>query len=57
MMNVRKSYVRVDFFPASLNALTYATAAAANYDAKLKLLHVVTPVGPLAEGLLVTAPT
>jgi nucleotide-binding universal stress UspA family protein len=55
MINVRKILCPVDFFPASLNALTYATALAANYDAKLKLLHVVTPVGPLAEGLLVTA--
>jgi nucleotide-binding universal stress UspA family protein len=45
----------VDFSPASQGALTYAAALAANYDARLKLLHVVTPVGPLAEGLLVTA--
>jgi nucleotide-binding universal stress UspA family protein len=55
MINISRILCPVDFFPASLSALTYATALASNYDAKLKVLHVVTPVGPLAEGLLVTA--
>jgi nucleotide-binding universal stress UspA family protein len=45
----------VDFFPASTSALTYATALASNYEADLRLLHVVSPIGPLVEGSLVTA--
>jgi nucleotide-binding universal stress UspA family protein len=45
----------VDFFPASLNAIAHATALASNYDAELKVVHVVTPIGPIAEGLLVSA--
>jgi nucleotide-binding universal stress UspA family protein len=55
MITVRKIFCPVDFFPASLSALTYATALASNYDAELKLLHVVSPISPLAEGLMVTS--
>jgi nucleotide-binding universal stress UspA family protein len=34
----------VDFFPASLRAVDYAIGLAQKYDAKLHLLHVVSPI-------------
>jgi nucleotide-binding universal stress UspA family protein len=34
----------VDFFPASLRAVDYAIGLAKKYDAKLHLLHVVSPI-------------
>jgi nucleotide-binding universal stress UspA family protein len=38
----------VDFFPASDAGVTYAVGLAANYDAQIHLLHVITPVLPMA---------
>jgi nucleotide-binding universal stress UspA family protein len=48
MVNVKKILCPVDFFPASDNAFKYAAGLAANYDATIHLLHVVTPIPPTA---------
>jgi nucleotide-binding universal stress UspA family protein len=40
--------VPVDFFPASDAAVLYAAGLAANYDAAVHLLHVITPIAPAA---------
>src|SRR5262245_55185138 len=46
MMRIQKILCPIDFFPASESALDYAIALAKNYEARLVLLHVVTPVLP-----------
>jgi nucleotide-binding universal stress UspA family protein len=48
MITMEKILVPVDFFPASEAAVTYATGLAANYEAAVHLLHVVTPITPTA---------
>jgi nucleotide-binding universal stress UspA family protein len=44
MISIKKVLCPVDFFPASDAAVKYAAGLAANYDATLHLLHVVTPI-------------
>jgi len=44
MITMEKILCPVDFFPASDEAVTYAAGLAANYDASIHLLHVVTPI-------------
>src|SRR5690242_8676851 len=44
MISIKKILCPVDFFPASDAAVNYAAGLAANYDAGIHLLHVVTPV-------------
>ena len=46
MITISKILCPVDFFPASDAAVTYAAGLAANYDATVHLLHVITPVVP-----------
>ena len=48
MINIKKILCPVDFFPASDAAVMYAAGLANNYDARLHLLHVITPVAPVA---------
>jgi nucleotide-binding universal stress UspA family protein len=49
MIEIQNILCPVDFFPASFRAAGYAIALAKNYDAKLHLLHVVSPVPYTAE--------
>ena len=44
MITMEKILCPADFFPASDEAVTYAAGLAANYDASIHLLHVVTPI-------------
>ena len=44
MITIKNILCPVDFFPASNAAVNYAAGLAANYDAVIHLLHVVTPV-------------
>ncbi len=44
MVHIEKILCPVDFSQASLRAADYAIALAANYEAELHLLHVVSPV-------------
>jgi nucleotide-binding universal stress UspA family protein len=44
MITIAKILVPVDFFPASDAAVNYAAGIAANYDASVHLLHVITPI-------------
>jgi nucleotide-binding universal stress UspA family protein len=44
MININKILCPVDFFPASEAAVKYAAGLAGNYDARLHLLHVITPI-------------
>ena len=46
MITINKILCPVDFFPASDAAVKYAASLASNYDAKIHLLHVITPVLP-----------
>src|SRR5262245_27776607 len=48
MITIKKILCPVDFFPASDAAVQYAAGLAANYDATIRLLHVVTPIPPTA---------
>ena len=48
MITINKILCPVDFFPASDAAANYAVGLAANYDARLHLLHVITPLLPTA---------
>jgi nucleotide-binding universal stress UspA family protein len=48
MITVTKILCPVDFFPASDAAVNYAIGLAANYDARIHLVHVVTPLLPTA---------
>ena len=44
MVRIRTILCPVDFFPASLRAAEYAIGLARKYDAKLHLIHIVSPV-------------
>ena len=44
MVNIRTILCPVDFFPASDAAVSYAAGLAANYEATIRLLHVITPI-------------
>jgi nucleotide-binding universal stress UspA family protein len=44
MINIKKILCPVDFFPASDAAVNYAAGLAANYEAEIHLLHVITPI-------------
>jgi nucleotide-binding universal stress UspA family protein len=44
MITIKKILCPVDFFPASDAAVNYAAGLAANYDATVHLLHVITPI-------------
>jgi nucleotide-binding universal stress UspA family protein len=44
MINIKKILCPVDFFPASHAAVKYAAGLAANYDATIHFLHVLTPI-------------
>src|SRR5262249_37293745 len=48
MISITKILCPVDFFPASDAAVNYAAGLAANYDARIHLLHVITPQLPTA---------
>src|SRR5215831_9409776 len=48
MISISKILCPVDFFPASGAAVNYAVGLAANYDARIHLLHVITPLVPTA---------
>jgi nucleotide-binding universal stress UspA family protein len=48
MITIKKILCPVDFFPASEAAVNYAAGLAANYDAAIHLLHVITPIAPAA---------
>jgi nucleotide-binding universal stress UspA family protein len=48
MISISKILCPVDFFPASDAALNNAAELAANYDARIHLLHVITPLLPTA---------
>jgi nucleotide-binding universal stress UspA family protein len=50
MVRFDKILCPVDFFPASLRAFDYALKLAANYEARVYVLHVVAPVIPAAYG-------
>jgi nucleotide-binding universal stress UspA family protein len=43
MVRIKSILCPVDFSPSSLSAANYAIALASNYEAKLHLLHVVSP--------------
>ena len=44
MITINKILCPVDFFPASDAAVNYAAGLASNYDATVRLLHVITPM-------------
>jgi nucleotide-binding universal stress UspA family protein len=46
MITINRILCPVDFFPASDAAVSYAAGLAANYDATIHLLHVITPILP-----------
>jgi nucleotide-binding universal stress UspA family protein len=48
MITVNKILCPVDFFPASDAAANYAIGLAANYDARIHLVHIITPLLPTA---------
>src|SRR5215813_3417572 len=48
MISIAKILCPVDFCPASDTAANYAVGLAANYDARIHLLHVITPLLPTA---------
>jgi len=43
MVNIRTILCPVDFFPTSDAAVSYAAGLAANYQATIRLLHIITP--------------
>jgi nucleotide-binding universal stress UspA family protein len=51
MVRIEKILCPVDFFSASERAVDYAIALAKNYEARLILLNVVTPVAPASYEL------
>jgi nucleotide-binding universal stress UspA family protein len=55
MISIKKILCPVDFFPASDAAAKYAASLAANYDATLHLLHVVSPIPPTAYDHMMNA--
>lgn len=46
MIELKSILCPVDFFPASEHALRYSMALAENYESRLTILHVVSPVMP-----------
>ena len=48
MIQIKNIVCPIDFFPASLRAFDYALKLAAENDAKLHVLHVVSPALPAA---------
>ena len=48
MITITRILCPVDFFPASDAAFNYAVGLAANYDARIHLLHVISPLFPTA---------
>src|SRR5262252_1965204 len=48
MISITKILCPVDFFPASDAGANYAVGLAANYDARIHFLHVITPLIPAA---------
>jgi nucleotide-binding universal stress UspA family protein len=46
MIQIKKILCPIDFFPASLKAFDYALKLAANYEAGIFALHVVSPIVP-----------
>jgi nucleotide-binding universal stress UspA family protein len=48
MISITRILCPVDFFPASDAAVNHAIGLAANYGARLHLLHVITPLLPTA---------
>jgi len=51
MIKIKNILCPLDFFPASLRSFDYALNLAANYDAVLHVLHVISPVVPTAYDL------
>jgi universal stress protein A len=49
MIHIKRILCPVDFFPASDKAVLYAAELAKDYDAKIHLLHVVTPLLPVVQ--------
>jgi universal stress protein A len=49
MIKIKSILCPVDFLPASDKALQYAAALAEDYGAKIHLLHVITPLIPVAR--------
>jgi nucleotide-binding universal stress UspA family protein len=48
MIKIKNILCPLDFFPASLRAFDYALNLAANYDAVLHVVHVISPIVPTA---------
>ena len=48
MITISKILCPVDFFPASDAAVNHAVGLAANYEARIHLVHVITPLLPTA---------
>ena len=48
MIQIKNILCPIDFFPASLKAYEYALKLAANYEAGIYALHVVSPIVPTA---------
>jgi nucleotide-binding universal stress UspA family protein len=48
VIKIKNIVCPLDFFPASLRAFDYALNMAANYDAVLHVLHVISPIVPTA---------
>ena len=55
MVRINKILCPVDFFPASKRAADYAIALAKAYEAKLILLHVISPVLPASYEIPIDA--
>jgi universal stress protein A len=49
MIHIKRILCPVDFFPASDKAVKYAAGLAEDYEAKIHLLHVVTPLLPVVQ--------
>ncbi len=55
MIRIKRILCPVDFIPASDKAAHYAVGLAADYGAKIHLVHVITPVLPMAFEYLANA--
>jgi nucleotide-binding universal stress UspA family protein len=55
MITIRNILCPIDFFPAADAAVSYAAQLAANYDASVHLLHVVTPITPFVHEYAIDA--